>query len=888
MRLISITLCLFIVTGLFADEKPKGPLAEARLRWLKGNYAEARELYQAKLDDEKLRPAAAIGVARTFLSEGDYEKALEVLTTALKKAESDADLLAARADVLYQTGQWDEALKLAEAALKEKPNHFAARWVRARLLRDRGQMKEADQEMRWFVRTYTQRSNNDDDIKDPEELLLVGQAGCENARWHHLHDQFRFILNEVYVDVVKFEADCWQAECLSGAILLEKFNRAQATKAFDNALKMNPRATEAYVGKGEAALQNYEIKDAEQFAGDALKINPRLPAALRLQADIRIISGEISLALKALEKALQVNARDEATLARVALCKRLMKEPAEFDKIVADVLALNPKPALFYSDLAQGLEDRKMYVEAEKYFNLAISTNDQLAAPHSALGLLYLRIGKEKEAREILDKAFEYDKFNVRVANSRKVLTHLEGYTTKETKHYILRFDAKTDAVLAEYMLDFLEEMHAQLAKDFNFEPEGKVLIEVFNNHEMFSGRTVALPDLHTIGACTGRVVTMVSPAGKGLSKKFNWGRVVRHELVHIFNLAQTDFLVPHWLTEGLAVRNEGTGRPPSWNVTLRERHEANTLLTLDTVMLAFVRPKSQEEWMLAYYQSLLYVEYLIQEYGIVAVGKMLDAYRTGIDTSAAIKKVCGVEKATFEKAYQAYVTHIVKAIPASAKPAGKSRTFAELEKAYEKNPDDADTAADLAAEYLRRKRPADARKLAEAVLAKQKAHPQASIVQAKLLIAAGDDAAARKLVEAAVAEQPNDVRLRAFLGRLHFEGKQLAAAAEQFERCQELAPLEADWLEQLRSLYTQIDDPDKLIRVLQQMVKNDADDLKSRVQLAKLLIEQKKYSEAEEAARDALFIDVLDPEARKLFLQALREQKKDDEADRVLKRYDP
>ena len=82
----------------------------------------------------------------------------------------------------------------------------------------------------------------------------------------------------------------------------------------------------------------------------------------------------------------------------------------------------------------------------------------------------------------------------------------------------------------------------------------GPILIELFNNHPMFSGRVLALPDLHTIGACTGRMIALVSPHDKGnvLAKPFNWKRVLRHELVHIFNLEQTNFLVPHWFTEGL------------------------------------------------------------------------------------------------------------------------------------------------------------------------------------------------------------------------------------------------------------------------------------------------------------------------------------------------
>jgi tetratricopeptide (TPR) repeat protein len=886
MRCLAAALLLCLVPAArAADEKPKGPLAEARQRWLKGGYAEARELYEEKAKDEKFRTAATVGIARTFVSEGEHARALEVLDAALKDAEENPDLLAARADALYQTGDWDKALETAEAALKAKEEHFAARWVRARVYRDRGENKEADAEMRWFVRTYTRRSNADDDIKDPDELLIVGQAGAENARWHNLPQQFKFILDEVYADVLKFEPDCWYAELYAGDMLLEKGNKPEAVAAFDKALKLNPRAAEALVGKGRAALQRYEIADAETFAEKALKINPRLTPALRLRADGHLIAGDFAAAVKLLEKARAVNPREEATLARLAACYHFRRDKDAFTATEAAAKGFNPKPGVFYHDLANALEERKYYAEAEKYFRTSIDFDDKLAAPKSSLGLLYLRLGREKEGRELLEKAFDADRYNVRVANSLKVLRHLDKYATKESEHYVLRYDPKTDAVLAEFVLEFLEEVHAKLAKDFNFEPQGKVLFELFNNHEMFSGRTVALPDLHTIGACTGRVVTMVSPGGQGLARKFNWGRVVRHELVHIFNLAQTDFQVPHWLTEGLAVRNEGGGKPPSWDAILRERFAKDDLLNLDTIQLGFIRPRNQDEWALAYYQSLLYVEYLIKAHGLPAVGQMLDAYREGMSTAAAVERVCKVEKADFEKGYRAYVAALVKAIPAPRKKE-KARTFAELQKAREEKPEDPDTAAALAGEYLKRKRSADARKLVDAVLEKQPTHPAACVVKARLLAAAGEDAEARKLVEAAVAADGSDVRLRAFLARLCLESKEYAAAAEQYEECRKLAPLDGDWLDQLREIYTKTDDKEKLTGALRAAILADPDDFKARLELAKLCTAAKDYAGAEAAARDALQIDVLDPEARKLLLAALKEQGKDAEAEKLSGRF--
>ena len=92
------------------------------------------------------------------------------------------------------------------------------------------------------------------------------------------------------------------------------------------------------------------------------------------------------------------------------------------------------------------------------------------------------------------------------------VLKHLDRYATKETEHFILRYDKKNDEVLANFMANYLEDIYKELAEQFDYHPKGPFQIQIFNQHEMFSGRVIALPDLHTIGACTGPLVAMVSP----------------------------------------------------------------------------------------------------------------------------------------------------------------------------------------------------------------------------------------------------------------------------------------------------------------------------------------------------------------------------------------
>ncbi len=866
-----------------------GPsLKEARERWLRGNYDEARAAYEELLKGDKDRPAAAVGLSRALQSQGEYDKALAVLDAALKDAPKDATLLARRAELLYARGRWDEAEKAADAAIEGDKDNFLAHWVQAQIDRDRGDLKKADAACRWFVRAY-----NNADVKDPEQLMLVGLAAAEYSRWHNLSDQLSDILTDLYGGALKLDKSYWPAEYEAGMLLLEKYNRPEALGALDKVLTINPSAAEALAAKGVAALQRMEIKEAESFAERALKVNPKLPEALRLRADVHLAVGDAAAALKELETARQVNPRDERTLARVAACFLIQRKAAEAQAVAKEAEKFNPRPALFYYELGERLEDRRHFADAEKYLRQAVALNEQaveqmvgkqarqptLPGPVASLGMLYMRLGREQEASELLDKGFKADPFNVRVSNTRKVLRHLKNYETLKTEHFELRFDPKGDKALAHYMGEYLEAIYADLAGKFKYKPKGPILIEVFNNHDMFSGRVVALPDLHTIGACTGRMVALVSPHGRGVPKLFNWARVLRHEMVHIFNLEQTDFLVPHWLTEGLAVSNEGFPRPPTWNELLRRRVPAGELMNLDDIDLGFIRPRTPLEWTMAYCQSQLYVEYLTKKYGPDAVGDLLAAYRDGLGTAAAIQKVCKVDKATFEKGYRAYLDEVVKTI--GGKPEEKRRSLKELKAAHEKDKNDLGVAAELALRNLESDR-VKARELAEAVLEKKPNDPKASYVLARLAELGGDVKQKRKLLEAALNRDAPDVRVLQALGKMYYDAKEFDKAAEIFELGRKAEPGEPDWLQGLVRVYTQAGDKAKLIGVLKELVPTDADDFKDRLKLAQLLLDAKQPAEAERYAKEALEIDLRNADARTALFQALKAQNKEAEADRL------
>jgi tetratricopeptide (TPR) repeat protein len=866
---------LLVTSSAASTEAPS--LQSARKLWLHGNYEEAREQYESLAKNPDLRAPAAIGISLTWQSVGEYDKALAAVDAALANMPRNDRLLARRAELLYLRGRSQEAHRAADSALEVKPDNFLARWIRARVLADRGDLEAADRELRWFVRTYTKRNQKDNDIKDPEELLLIGLAGSENARWHHLSDQYRFILTDVYGDAERTDKDFWPAEFQAGLLLQEKYNRSEAANAFEKALAINPHAAEIYVAKGRAALDQFEVSDAEKFAAHALRINPGLASALCLRFDIRFLAGDLPAARRDLDAALRINPHDESTLGRLAACLFLQHEKRSLQDLVKEVERRDSRPSAFYQELAERLDARRHFEETESFYKKAIEFRPMLAGARTGLGLLYMRLAREAEAKDVLSKAFEADDFNLLVSNTLKVLRHLEKYDKLTMPHFEVRFNPETDRRLARYMLPYLEAIYEELSKNFEYRPSRPILIEIFSSHEKFSGRITSLPDLHTVAACTGRVMAMASPNAEGIGKPFNWMRVLRHELVHMFNLDQTHFLVPHWLTEGLAVNFEGFPRPPQWSKLLLERVPARELMTLEAVEQSFIRPASPLDWHMAYCQSQLYVQFLREHYGSKATTQMLTAFRDGRDTQAAIKHVCHESKEAFESNYRSYVRGIVGKL--HPQPLSKPQSFLELQKDHESSPDDAGVSAALAEQYLIRHDPKEARRLAEEVLARHPVQPVAAYVKARLLIEAGEDDPARRLLEQALNRKSPEPRVLQLLGKLYYEAQAFQKAARTYELGSTAEPYEDHWLYDLARVYGASGDAEKLITVLERLVKCEGDDIRERKRLAKLLLGARRYSDAEHYAREALEIDIRDSEACDMVEQALMAQRKPEAA---------
>ena len=218
---------------------------------------------------------------------------------------------------------------------------------------------------------------------------------------------------------------------------------------------------------------------------------------------------------------------------------------------------------------------------------------------------------------------------------------------------------------------------------------------------------------------------------------------------------------------------------------------------------------------------------------------------------------------------------------PLRKQPEPKRRTLDELRAEYKKDPRNADVAAELALRLLPTQR-AEARRLAEEAVERQRNHPKALYVLALLARRAADSKMERTYLERALDRDAPEPLVLEALGKMYYDASEYSRAAELFELGRKLQPQERSWLVELARVYAQLEQPAKQISVLRDLVPLDADDLDRRVRLARLLLEQGSHAEAEKVARQALEIDVTGKEAIDTLFKALKGQKKTDELRRM------
>ncbi|HVP13105.1 MAG TPA: tetratricopeptide repeat protein, partial [Phycisphaerae bacterium] len=647
-----------------AASRPSTPCSSARECFLRGDYDAAIEFYDdlgRGGGEDAVR--AACGQTEIDLQIGNYAGGIARLRGLESKGRESADWHACLAALLAEIGKYDEAIEHNRRALELESGHLRARWQLGQLYEMLGREKDAIDTYEPVERLMTEGTLP----SAPEDLVYVGKSFCRISlltRHPNRVQRTKHVLTEVYQEAFDvIDPLFWPGRLAAAELLLEKHNRTEAKSDFAAICAQNPKVPDAHVGLGRIALAEWDFEKAEQEAETALDINPRHVPAMLLLADIRMTQRQHKDAVAAAGRALEVNPNSIEALAVLAAAQWWMGDRAASQSAQERVLKINPRPAAMHCILGVWLGADRRFPEAREHLSKAIEYAPTWPAPRTELGRLYMETGEEALARKTLDEAFALDSFDADTHGILGLLDQLEKFARLETKHFVIKYDAKADSVIGPYFAESLEALYAGVCRDFGADLDKRTIIEVFPDHMGFSMRTAGRPFIATIGACTGRVIAMTAPRPTSSTfGRFNWVNVLRHEFTHTVTMAVTDNRIPHWFTEGLAVREEQPRQSWSVKYLLSSAVRHDRLFTLESIDWGFIRPREPDARGLAYAQSEWMVEFITERYGDRAIPGMLKAMREGVTQEQVFKQVLKCEPAAFEKEFKAWAAKGVEA----------------------------------------------------------------------------------------------------------------------------------------------------------------------------------------------------------------------------------
>ncbi len=447
----------------------------------------------------------------------------------------------------------------------------------------------------------------------------------------------------------------WKARY--GILLHERFNDVDSPPLFGEALQQDPACAEALLGMAEVIAANFDDK-AQEYARKAIAADPKLVEAHELLADVDLEDAKPEEAVKEANAAIALSPDALDAMATLAAAALLTDKNADADAWLKKIAAVNPHYGESYVIVARHLVLNRRYPEGVAYYRKAIEVEPALWVAHSELGINLMRLGEEDEPRQQLELAYNNGQTDKLTTNSLRLLDSYKNFVTAKDDTTILRLYKNESDLLRPYFEEQLHKAIATYSAKYKMKLTGPVQLEVYPNHDDFAVRTMGMPGLGALGVTFGNVVAMDSPSGR-TPGEFNWGATMWHEMSHVFIIAATNYRVPRWFTEGLAVHEEGQVDPKWANHLTPEDVAAiknKKLLPVTQMDQGFIFPEYPDQVLVSYWQGGTTLDYIYERWGEDAILGMVHSFAAPKSTAEAIQENLHESPEQFDQDYAAWL----------------------------------------------------------------------------------------------------------------------------------------------------------------------------------------------------------------------------------------
>jgi len=465
-----------------------------------------------------------------------------------------------------------------------------------------------------------------------------------------LWKQHRYIeSNDVFRALVSAHPRNAQYRVRWGQLYLERFQPADAAKLFNEALESEPKQADALLGLALIAADGFEAQ-ALVFAHRALDVDPHMVAAQELLARLALEDNDPAKAAEEAHKALDMSAHATQAKAILATIDWLSGKPDT---------PWDPHSSGAYETAGRIFVLNRRYEEGILLFRKAVALQSDLWSAHSQLGINLMRLGLEDEARAELETCYANQYKDAATVNTLRLMDSYKNFVTYKTPSTILRLHKKEAELLHPYFESEMLHALSTYDKKYGVKLDRPVQVEVYPDHEDFAVRTMGMPGLGALGVTFGYVVAMDSPSGRPPGT-FHWASTMWHELSHVYVLNMTNFRVPRWFTEGLAVHEE-TAASPEWGdrldphviMAIRDKK----LLPVAELDRGFVRPTYPTQVVVSYFEAGRMCDFIDREWGWSKLLAMIHDFAGGASTPEVIDKELGIKAEEFDKRFLAALT---------------------------------------------------------------------------------------------------------------------------------------------------------------------------------------------------------------------------------------
>ena len=303
--------------------------------------------------------------------------------------------------------------------------------------------------------------------------------------------------------------------------------------------------------------------------------------------------GGTAASIKAFRKAASLDAKNPVVQLNLAHAYWELRDPAMTQDFLEQLVALAPNEPFPHLALADLFQDRDQLGEAARHLEHATvrAANDPAVQSYLRTVTAKVRGTENSEARLI----------------------------SRNSTHFIVKFDGETDQETWAVVLEILEEAYREIGQKFGHFPS-KTIVVVLHAKSSFQSATGS--PVWADGLFDPVLGRIQVPAQNALTDRAWLTRVLRHEFVHALlhdQLGPAGSAIPTWLNEGLAMELSGD----RWSDLDQIMTQEFTLIPLPALEGGW-GGLSSDAATVAYLEANSAVHYLIDRFGMPRVQELL------------------------------------------------------------------------------------------------------------------------------------------------------------------------------------------------------------------------------------------------------------------------